>query len=521
MDQDAQLAKITSEYLDAFFGFALNKTGNVTLAEELAQEIAYQCIIAICKGKVIRNFNAYVWSIAYNTFKRGCSRERLSSLDEKPETLTNILSLDIPLTEQIVCEEQTNAVRFALSQLVSDYRKTIVLFYYDELPIRAIGQRLSISDGMVKFYLKAGKRKLKEVFDMNPIGEKSFNPSEFTVYKSAIELSKVNVWEVFKRKLPCQIALICYDSAKTISVIALETGTPAAYIEDEVQLLCEAGVMVSLAKDKYRTNLCVMKKDASAQVRRQFSDLYSDYVPSVLAVYTRYLPQLKECDVFRFDATRCQWAWFFAQSIAEFDHSGYSLSDGDYPRILSCGSRGFIFAEESQSSPWVMGVTPTELGRCTVFPCDVAVLGEYHRQKELYDERKAQALYDIYCGILKEDEIETYAELLNQGYVVKKNNVLYCNVAVSTEKSRHLFTAINVELSTKLSPLCKEIRGNIARLIKTTIPEQLHPYTKGYTQTWILFYAGICLREALYNNGFLTVPAVGDSTPVACWVYEK
>ena len=33
---------------------------------------------------------------------------------------------------------------------------------------------------------------------MSQIGEKSINPSEFSIYKSGIDFSKVNVWEVFK-----------------------------------------------------------------------------------------------------------------------------------------------------------------------------------------------------------------------------------------------------------------------------------------------------------------------------------
>ena len=75
---------------------------------------------------------------------------------------------------------------------------------------------------------------------MENVGEKSFNPSEFSVYKSTIDFSKVNVWDVFKRKLPGQIALVCHDSDKSVSEISLETGVPAVYIEEEIGLLMDA-----------------------------------------------------------------------------------------------------------------------------------------------------------------------------------------------------------------------------------------------------------------------------------------
>jgi RNA polymerase sigma factor (sigma-70 family) len=385
VDKDKQLHKITSEYLPAFLGFAINKIGNISEAEELAQEVAFQCLIAINKQKDIHNFDAYIWSIAYNTYKRwcynsnSCSRKNTISLDSELNTFSNIASNDISIGEHIVEKEKANAIRLAVSTLASNYRKIIVCFYYEELPIREIGKRLSLTEGMIEFYLRAGKQKLKEAYIMNQIGEKSFHPSEFTVYKSAIDFSNVNVWDDFKRRLPCQIALICHDSAKTISEISIETGTPAVYIEDEIKLLLDAGVMIMPVKDKYRTNLFILKKNTAAQIRGQFTKFYDAYTTSVISTYEKYLPKLKECNIFRFDASQNQWAWYFASNISEFDYCGHGLSAEDYPQILSCGSKGFIFAEESDISPWTVGVTPTALEKCVVYPCDVVIFGEYHR----------------------------------------------------------------------------------------------------------------------------------------------
>jgi RNA polymerase sigma-70 factor (ECF subfamily) len=521
--KDQQLQIITDKYLSAFLGFAVNKIGNINEAEELAQEIAYQAVLAINKGNIRTNFDHYIWSIAHNTYKRWCGRKKPISLDsaEDSQTFSNILCDDVPIADKIVGEEETHALRTALSRLTSDYRKTIVCFYYDELSIREIGQRLSLSEGMVKFYLRAGKQKLKEAIDVNQIGEKSFSPSEFSIYKSAIDFSKVNVWEVFNRKLPCQIAIICHDSPKSVGDISLETGTPAVYIEDEIKLLSDAGVLINAGKDKYRTNFHILKENTAAMLKAQFTKLYDTYVPTVIGVYDKFLPDLKQCDIFKFCAAPNQWAWYFAANVPDFYYDGYSLTADDYPQILSCGSKAVIFAEAVTGSPWAVGQTPTFLDRCDVHPCDVTVFGPYHRQKELWDKGKAQALYDVYRGDIKECDSEYYAELLLQGYIVKTDGKLQCNVAVTTAKSRSLFQAINAELSATLNRLCVEIRENIARIVRSTIPEQLKNYVKGYTETWISFYAGVYLKEALYNKGFITLPEKDDLTPLACWIYEK
>ena len=397
MTKEEQLQKITDEYLTAFLGFAINKVGSITESEELAQEIAFQCMVAINKGYVGDNFNSYIWSIAHNTFKRWCGRKKVLSLDNDSDTFSNIMSDKIPVIEKLVNDEEANAVRLALSHLASDYRKTIVCFYYDELSIYEISQRLSLTEGMVKFYLRAGKRKLKEAFDMSQIGEKSFYPSEFSIYKAGIDFSRINVWDVFKRKLPCQIAIVCHDAAKTISEISMETGTPAVYIEDEIILLLDAGVMISPAKDKYRTNFHILRQNAVAQFKEQFAKLFEGYLPLVLDVYEKYLPKLKKCNVFKFDASENQWAWFFAKNIADFDYEGHSLSVEDYPQILSCGSKAFLFAEESKGSPWAAGQTPVSLEKCDVHPCDVVIFGEYRCQKELQDKHKSQLRYLPRC----------------------------------------------------------------------------------------------------------------------------
>jgi RNA polymerase sigma-70 factor (ECF subfamily) len=515
---------LTSDYLPAFLAFAIKNTNNLHEAEELSQETAYQCVLAIRKSEgSISNFNAFVWGIAHNSYKRWCARKKPISLDGEFDTLSNIMSDDAPIDSEIIQVEETARIHFELSRLADLYRKTLVCFYYDEMSISETSEKLGISVEMVKFYLQKGRQKLKEAYTMSNanVGEKSFNPSEFSVYKSAIDFSSVNVWEVFKRKLPCQIALVCHDEQKTVSEISLETGVPAVYIEEELSLLMDAGVMISPAKSKYRTNLFILKRNVLAQIKEQFLKLHEAYIPTVISVFDEYLPRLKQQGLFKHDVPDGRYVWFFADKIADFDYSQRRISDSDYPQILSCGSIGFIFAEEAKGSPWSAGQTPTRLEKCTVWPRDVVIFGEYHCQRELRDERKAQALYDVYTGQTKDNDIEIYAQLIEEGYVIKNGDSLYCNVAVSTPQARKLFEEINADLTQKLAPLCVEIRENIGRIVKSTIPPQLKDYAKGYTETWISFYSGVYFFEALYNKGFITIPEKGDKSPVACHIHEN
>ena len=347
------LDTLTNDYLPAFLAFGLKNINDLHEAEEFSQETAYQCVLAIHKADSISNLNAFIWSIAHNTYKRWCARKRHVSLDaDGHDILTNIMNDNVTIEAEIIHAEEDMRIRVELSRLTDLYRKTLVCFYYDELSIAETAVKLGISVEMVKFYLQKGRQKLKEAYTMSKsnIGEKSFNPSEFSVYKAAIDFSTVNVWEVFKRKLPCQIALVCHDNDKTISDISLETGVANVYIEEEIGLLMDAGVMISPVRGKYRTNFHILKKNALAQIKEQFYKLYEAYIPTVMSAYDNYLPQLKKQGIFKFDVPDGRYAWYFADKVANFDYSERWLSDNDYPQILSCGSKGLSLQKKRMAS---------------------------------------------------------------------------------------------------------------------------------------------------------------------------
>ena len=510
------LRRLESEYLKIFLAFSVSRISNYSEAEELAQEIACRCVEAIEHNRIRDNFDAYMWSIAHNTYKTYLREKQRST--PVPESLSNLKSREVPVLDRMIHREEMERVRLELSRLWGMYRETLVCFYYRRLSIRDIAAKFGTTEEMVKFYLRAGKAKLKEAITMTT-GIKSISPSEFSIYKSAIDFSKVNVWEVFKRKLPCQIALICHDSPKTVSEISLETGTPAVYIEDEIVLLLDAGVMIPVGKNKYRTNFHILRKNAVKQMKEQFEAIHEKYIPAAMDAFTKYLPELKQCGIFRQEVNDNRYAWVFARNIPEW---GETMWIKEYPEILSCGSKAFIFAEEAESSPWSGGYTPTDVEECTVWPADVGILGEYHCQEELRDPKKAQALYDVYKGTINDADAELYAQLIAEGYVTKQGDgTLWCNVAVMTKESKELFRKIYNELHPVLIPLCREASENMVRIVKNTIPEQLAEYAYGFAATWVGLYTTVCLLEALYKKGFITIPEPDEKVPVACWIDVK
>lgn len=523
---------LTTDYLKPFYAFAVSRTNNAYEAEELAQEIMYQAIIALNKNNSdeISNLNAFLWSIAHNTYKRLCYRKKnnrvISMDDESVSFVSNIIDAHINIEDNFIKSEDIRYIRKELSLLTNFYRKTLVCFYYDGLSISEIGKTLDLTVEMVKFYLNTGRKKLKEAYNMSKdFGEKSFNPAPFAVFRGTLDFCSVNVWEIFKRTLPCQIALVCYDNPKKIDEICIETGVPAVYIEEELKILLDSELIISPIKDKYQTNFFILRNNAFKQLKEQFEKMYSQYVPEVIKIYEEYLPEMKKCDIFKFDAPDKRYAWFFEGRIINFVGNNDMKTD-DY-MTLADGVKGLVYAQEEK-------FVANSMNHCGVYSekdkinLHAASPSSYHYQRterELThdagikkDFSKVSAIYDIYKGTVNENDKETYAQFIEQGYVFKENNKFICNIAVHTQKSKELFKKINAELETVLSPLCKEIYENISKIVASTIPPQLKQYIHGYTSFEIQFYAGIYFMEALLNKGFVTIPEDTDKTPVSCWI---
>ena len=516
MQIQEQLVCLERDYLPAFLGYAIKHLRNFDEAEELAQEIVCRALSAIRRGMIGEDtdFPAYMWRIARNTLVSTVRRRESAPLAE--EAMLGLASNELTAEETIIRDEEQAELRLALCRMWGNYRQVIVCYYYEEMPLSDIAARLGVSVEMVKYYLRIGRQKLKEELPM--IGKMSLSPKPLAVYRWG-EWCKVDVWRLFERKLPCQIAIVCHDAPRTVTEIANETGTPAVYIEDELKPLLDGGVILPIGRDRYRTNFHILKADTMEKVNQLFRALYAEFVPSAVAAFERYLPRLRESGVFACAVPDDRYHWLFAKQVKKW--VGRNHPD-DYPRILSCGSAAYVYAAETEKMRWGVGMSGRDFEEGSVVPVDFVAFGTFHRQNELYSEAKCRYLFDITLGKAdgSEDELQT-AKLIEEGYLIRRDGKLYCNIMQITPEVRELFRAINAELEVELRRLCGDMAEKMRRIVETTIPEQLKAYIDGYTDTWIGTFGNGYFYEALEEAGFIAVPDDEDNTPVASFIYRK
>lgn len=491
---------IANEYLNSFFGFYVKRASSIQDAEDLTQKAAYECLNAINRVKEITNINSYFWSIAHNVYKNYLNR-RVNYILDDDYCKMNIVDINYDDKNQ----EMHNCIRKSLSILSGLYRKIIVLYYYHDLKIKDIANELNISQDMVKYYLTNGKKKLKEIYYMNKeIGEVSFNPKDFSIYYSGIDFASIDIWQLFKRKLPCQIVLICYNKPKTISEIASLIGCSSCYIEDEISILQQAGVIIEKVKHKYQTNFYIISKDEINVITNLYNEMYLEYTKELDKVFNENLEQIKKTNIYQNDATIDQYKWIFVSMVANIDRRNILIKESDYPRILSCGSRAIIYGLEARAPKGVCGQTPTYLNDYIMWAKDLWNIKEHSlNQFILKDKQIAQTVIEVFNGIIDVNNKELYAYLIKNNILVKENEVLKTNIAYLNKEFLKLMESINNNLYIKLETKTKKIKNYLFKIVNKTIPNSLTEYVNGYVFTLMDFFANNIIIQSLINNNFL------------------
>lgn len=147
--------KLYIEYKDPVFRYIMKRVQNRTVAEDLLSEVFL---------KVHSNLHTYdsrkaslstwIYTIAHNTV---CSYYRKSHLQELPLDEEMIAGSTDPV-EQALLQEMLAQAMEALSQREQDI---IVLYYYHDLTLKEIAQKVGISYANAKFIKSQAINKLR------------------------------------------------------------------------------------------------------------------------------------------------------------------------------------------------------------------------------------------------------------------------------------------------------------------------------------------------------------------------
>lgn len=334
------------ENMKTIYAYALARVSDREDAEDLAGDILLALLSCASRLRDEDALYGFVWSVAGNTYKkflRKRSRQPLEPLSsEDLEQLADPADFARELELEQERKEQLSRLRRELSLLSREYRECTLCYYFKGLSCRETAAKLGISLDMTKYYLYKTRKLLKEGIGMErEYGTKSYQPAEFTLKTLFSGSYNREYVSLFNRRLPGNILHSAYYSPVTVKELALETGVPVAYLEDEIALLVKYGLLNRLSpggkeaeenpedqectvsgKDRYQTNMILYTEEYLEELYDRLTPFCTKKLKDILDSLREQLAALKKIGFrgSRLEENRLLWPLFWL-----ILHRGHSL----------------------------------------------------------------------------------------------------------------------------------------------------------------------------------------------------
>ena len=130
-----------------------------------------------------------------------------------------------------------------------------------------------------------------------------------------------------KRKLSQNILLAAYKEPLTIEQLCMELGTPAAYIEDEVENLVSNQLMKEVSAGKYQTDFVILPGHNTDLAHKLYNACFPGYYNALMA----FLEEHKELlSAGRFNTANFSWdrlLWVYLHMFTDFVGSKFRYEE--------------------------------------------------------------------------------------------------------------------------------------------------------------------------------------------------
>ncbi|MFB6801978.1 sigma-70 family RNA polymerase sigma factor [Peribacillus butanolivorans] len=160
-EEDIWLDEIMTVYGQDILQLVYSYVKNLTVAEDLTQEIFVKCYKALPTYKKQSKLRTWLWKIAINHCKdylKSWYRRNIEyTVDERVEPQATV-----SVEETILKLDEDQMLSHTVMNLPIKYREVIYLFYFQELSIKEISEMTGISQGTIKTRMRRAKAMLKE-----------------------------------------------------------------------------------------------------------------------------------------------------------------------------------------------------------------------------------------------------------------------------------------------------------------------------------------------------------------------
>lgn len=252
-----QFAAWVEEYSLALLRWARGKTGDPTVAEDLAQEVWLQFFSAARReaeaGCPIAQPEHLLWKVARHVWLKSLRRRDLLPLPEDspdPE--------DFP-TRLADAQEDARLRAWVHQQIVNLnrlQREIFILYYVDQVPQKEIARRLGVNESTLRWHLSDTKRKIKEEANSMTNTEFVYRPRKLHLGINGQAVAQLDTTRINNDLLMQNILLACYDQGRTAAELAEMLGVARPYIEHDIDWLVKQEFL-SESKGRYFTTFMI------------------------------------------------------------------------------------------------------------------------------------------------------------------------------------------------------------------------------------------------------------------------
>jgi RNA polymerase sigma-70 factor, ECF subfamily len=141
--------------------------------EDFVQDVFIQIYQSLSQFRGEAQLSTWIYQIARNKLTRNSKTEKAISIDDHNRfdsfslsTLQKWKAFKLTASHEsaLFKEEIQTKIRSLVSNLPNQYKKPIMLYYFDDLSYKEIADKLNLKMNTLKSYLHRGKELLKELF---------------------------------------------------------------------------------------------------------------------------------------------------------------------------------------------------------------------------------------------------------------------------------------------------------------------------------------------------------------------
>ncbi len=511
-------AKLVEQNLNAIYGYAYAKLYDKSEAEDLSQEIVLEILRSAEHLKTDAAFWGFAWKIAENTFRKFIKRRALLHQSVSLEAENPVEILISPEAED--SEERDDLIyrlRRELSLLGKRHREICVSYYVHNHSCSSIAKEQHISVQMVKQHLFKARKLLKEGMEMErKLGEKSYNPGTF----------RLNFWgdwnhygNICNRKVHGAILLAAYNRPLTAEELSLELGVAMPYLEEEIDTLEAAGLLLKNGK-RIETNIVILTDEYEKEVEKQNKYLFDRMAVRIYESVKARLPQIRELHFHGkdYDDHRLLFGLINIALLRGYEWANYISPTGE-PEKLPLGGNGWLFGHDNDyENLHFRAVTMRTYNKSntawySAVNYRIAIETQNFEHRNFMD--KSEAMCAAVLEMDSNSQYETLPWLIENRFILSQNGKLSANFPVFENAVFDVLLDILKPVYEEVAECMIQTSDNAASLLAQTVPVRLRTQCVDIAKIYHRLDVAALVMEALIEQGMLMLPK--EKTPICVY----